>query len=303
MKKVSVIITTYNSAGYIEKAIRSIIDQKGAGSLFEMEVIVIDDHSSDNTVEILQRFPIRVITSETNSGGPNRGRNIGLRLAQGDYICHSDHDDLWHPDRIASLLPYLEIAPIVTSGFEVENVIQNDPPRIIRMKSNDPYKLFTENETFLKKLTKSLDAQNTYLSSIIYRNQLKDVLFEEHFGKVDFDWILRLFHRQPSIEVNEVLYTRLKDGSNLSLDEKYRITDTFYSLMSIQEYYPEYPREVVIAHKKIYGSLARYYYFVGNMPQARRFLKRSEFSLKTLAYFLSSYAGSSLVKKYFHIYD
>jgi glycosyltransferase involved in cell wall biosynthesis len=165
MKKVSVIVTTYNSAGYIEKSIRSILDQKGSGTLFEMEVIAIDDHSSDNTVEILQRFPIRVITSVTNSGGPNRGRNIGLKLAQGDYICHSDHDDLWHPERISTLLPYLQSAPIVTSGFEVENVNQNDPPRIIRMKSDTPWKLFQKNETFLKKLTKSLDAQNTYLSS------------------------------------------------------------------------------------------------------------------------------------------
>jgi hypothetical protein len=58
-----------------------------------------------------------------------------------------------------------------------------------------------------------------------------------------------------------------------------------------------------IAHKKIYGSLARYYYFVGDMPQARRFLKKAGLSLKTLAYFFSSYAGSHLVKKYFHIYD
>ena len=53
---------------------------------------------------------------------------------------------------------------------------------------------FEENETFLNKLKKSLTGQNTYLGSIIYHSELKGVLFEENFGVVDFDWVLRLFH-------------------------------------------------------------------------------------------------------------
>jgi len=302
MKKISVILTTYNSAKHIEQTIESIISQQGKDIDFEIELIVIDDHSTDKTVEIIRKFPTKLIISEVNSGGPNRGRNIGIELATGDYICHSDHDDIWHHDRIMTLLPYLEKAPIVTSGFAVQDSALGEI-REICLRNDRSHKEFAVNETFIGKLTKSHRAQNTYLSSIIYSNRLKYILFEEHFGKVDFDWVLRLFHNNSSIEVTKILYTRLKDGANLSLNEQYRIIDTYFSLMSIQEYYTLYPHEVSISHHRIYGSMARYYYFVGNMAMARQYLKRSGLTLKTIAYYITTYMGSKLVKKYFHIYD
>ncbi len=302
MKKVSVILTTYNSAKFIANTIGSILSQEGLKEQFDIEIIVVDDHSTDNTCEIIRQFPVKLITSEKNSGGPNKGRNVGLGLASGDFICHNDHDDLWHPQRMLKILPYLEMAAIVTSGFLVEDLKTNIRTEY-RLSNKDPYKYFLPNETFIKKLTKSLQCQHTFLSSIIYRKELKHILFEEHFGKVDFDWILRLFHHQDSIEVNELLYTRKKYGENLSLDEQYRIIDTFYSLMSIQQFYNQYPREVEISHKRIYGTLARYYYYIGKMPLARRYLKRSGFTIKNVLYYLTSYFGAEWVRKNVHIYD
>lgn len=301
MKKVSVILTTYNSAGTIETTLQTILNQRGVNAIFELEVVVVDDCSSDQTWDILGKSAVSRFRTERNSGGPNTGRNIGLNVASGDYICIADHDDSWENHRLVSLLPYLEKAPIVTSGYTLVDEVKNK--NIVRKNSSDASHLFfSKNETFLKKLTKSLSGQNTYLGSIIFRKELKHILFEEHFGMVDFDWILRMFHQQESIEVCDSLYTRYVTDQNLSLNEAYRIKDFYYSLMQIESYENLYPREVSLAYRKIHGSRARYYYLMGNMKKARFYFKRSGWNLVTLLYYLTTFAGSGFVKKRFNVF-
>src|SRR5690606_14350417 len=99
--------------------------------------------------------------------------------------------------------------------------------------------------------------------------------FEENFGMVDYDWGLRLFHNNDSIEVCESLYFRHVEQKNLSLNETYRIKDFYFSLMFIEQYLHLYPKEVKIAYKRIHGSRARYYYLNNNMKLARFYLLRS----------------------------
>lgn len=93
MKKVSVILTTYNSEKFVSKVIDSILNQKGVDELFQLELIVVDDCSQDKTREILKNYNLEFLTTGENSGGPNKGRNLGLKAATGDYICIADHDD------------------------------------------------------------------------------------------------------------------------------------------------------------------------------------------------------------------
>jgi hypothetical protein len=135
--------------------------------------------------------------------------------------------------------------------------------------------LYEENETFLKLLAKSKQGQHPYIGSILYSATLKDVLFEEHFGKVDFDWMLRLFHKRSSAEICMPLYNRHVCTTNLSLDNNYRTADFYYSLMTIEKYEDKYPKEVKTAFKRIHGSRARYYYLTGNMPKARSHFLRA----------------------------
>ena len=301
MKKISVIITTFNGSKTISKTLDSVINQEGKGIDFEIELIVIDDCSTDETYSILQEFNLILLQNKTNSGGPNKGRNLGLRFATGDFICIIDQDDFWKKNRIKSILPYLDKAPIITCGYEIINVSSNNS--IIRLqRDNKEFIYFEKNETFKKRLTKSLDGQNTYLASILFSNKLKHILFEEHFGMVDFDWLLRLFHEQTSIEVCKVLYERHVDGSNLSLNERYRRFDFYYSLLTIESYENSYSKETRIATNKIFGSRARYYYLIGNMKKARYYFVRSQYNLKTLFYYLTTYIGSKIVKKYFNVF-
>ncbi|MBN1551751.1 glycosyltransferase [bacterium] len=93
---VSVIIPCYNEAAYIERAIRSALVQ----TYPYREIVVIDDGSTDNSLEIIKRFDGEIIWHS----GPNRGgsaaRNEGIRQSHGNFIQFLDADDLLHPNKI-----------------------------------------------------------------------------------------------------------------------------------------------------------------------------------------------------------
>ena len=301
MKKVSVILTTYNGEKVIDKTIKSIINQEGINDKFELELIVVDDCSKDKTFELLKNYPCKVLSTKINSGGPNKGRNMGLSVATGDYLCIADQDDVWAKDKILYVLPFLKTVPIVSSGYTL--IDSSKGKNIERVKKIEiKFVYYPKNKTFITRLTKSLSGQNTYLGSLIYSNKLQDIRFEEKFGAVDFDWVVRLFHQQDSIEVCKSLYTRYVDGSNLSLDETYRNNDFFYSLEFIETYKSVYPKEVTKSYKRLHGSLARYHYLSGNMTKARYYFRRSECNIRTVLYYITSFVGSNWVKRKFNVF-
>ena len=125
MIKVSIILTTYNSGNQIIEVINSIKNQDGVNKKFEMELIVVDDCSTDNTIELLKSNNIPFISTKSNSGGPNQGRNIALRECKGDFICIADHDDIWFSNRILELLRVSDLAPIISSGYTLFDITNN----------------------------------------------------------------------------------------------------------------------------------------------------------------------------------
>lgn len=84
---ISIIIPTYNAATFIPDLLESIFSQK----IDDMEVIIVDDCSTDNTVDLARKYPVRIIEMETNSG-PARARNRGVEAARGDIIFFLDSD-------------------------------------------------------------------------------------------------------------------------------------------------------------------------------------------------------------------
>lgn len=269
---------------------------------FTLELLVVDDGSTDETKEILSRNNIDFLTTGRNSGGPNKGRNIGLKAATGDYICIMDHDDRWKSHKIITQLKYVDKAPIITSGYTLINNYTNTQTDYVR-KPNDSnkYVMFGKDVTFKKKLMKSTDRQNAYLGGILFSAELKNNFFEEVFGMVDYDWVLRLFNKNHSLEICESLYFKYIDDINLSYNESYRIKDFYYSLMAIEVYADEYPREVRRAYKKIHGTRARYYYIKGEMKKARFYFLKAELHWKTILYYLTTFFGSKYVIRKFKV--
>lgn len=302
MIRFSVIMTTYNGSATIGAALDSILNQEGRGTDFEFEVFVVDDHSTDSTLEVLTSYKdIQVLQTKANTGGPNTGRNMGLKACTGTWICIADHDDLWEPFKLQKLLPHLDSAPILTSGYTLIDAQKGT--KIVRVRfPEEPVKQFPENATFVSKLSKSKQGQNTYLGAIVYHASLKDILFEEEYGMVDFDWVVRLFEGRHSVEIAESLYIRIVEGANLSLNPHYREIDFNFSMSFVAQYKDRYPAHYKVSVSRLHGSRARYFYLIGDMKQARQFLRKAPFDLKTVFYFVTSYVGANWVKKNFNIF-
>jgi glycosyltransferase involved in cell wall biosynthesis len=119
MVSVSVIIPVYNGAAFIEAAIQSVIDQ----SVKDLEIIVVNDGSTDNTAELVQRFddPRLRRVNQTNCGLA-AARNRGIEVANGTYIAFLDADDRWLPTKLARQIEILERRPevgLVYGGYEL----------------------------------------------------------------------------------------------------------------------------------------------------------------------------------------
>ncbi len=302
MNLVSVILTTFNSESQIEEVIDSIKNQEGNRKSFNIELVVVDDCSTDSTTDILKRMNIRFISTAKNTGGPNKGRNIALSRCKGDFICIADHDDVWFPNKILELISASDLAPIITSGYILEDTNSGRKVERVNNSGDVPFIKYKKNETFLTKLTKSKSGQQTYLGSIMFSSTLKDIKFEESLGMIDFDWILKMFYNNYSVEICKSLYVRKVDRNNLSLNEMYRINDYNYSLQIISLYKDEFSKEVALSEKRINGSMGRYYYLIGDMKNSRRYLLRSVINIKTVLYLMTTFVGAKIVKKYFNIF-
>jgi glycosyltransferase involved in cell wall biosynthesis len=102
----SVIIPTYNRAVKLKKNLESLLNQ----TYKDFEVIVSDDGSTDNTVNIVEDARNKGLTIHyiynPNWGGPAKPRNIGINSAQFEWLCFLDSDDWWYPDKLEKILPY-----------------------------------------------------------------------------------------------------------------------------------------------------------------------------------------------------
>ena len=98
--KFSVVIPLYNKEKYIESTIRSVLDQ----SHQDLEVLVVDDGSTDGSLALAERFAsdrVHIIRQENQ--GVSVARNTGIEHASGEFICFLDADDQWRPEYLATI--------------------------------------------------------------------------------------------------------------------------------------------------------------------------------------------------------
>ena len=115
---VSVIMPAYNARRYIGEAIRSVLEQDYP----RLELIVVDDGSTDQTAHEARAFGERVRVLEKTNGGAAAARNHGMLVAQGELISFLDADDIWLPGKLSAQVGFLMKHPevgMVTSNFLV----------------------------------------------------------------------------------------------------------------------------------------------------------------------------------------
>lgn len=116
--KVSVVMPVYNKAPFLKEAIDSVLN----GTFTDLELIAVDDRSTDNSLELLHALKdprVRVIALEANLG-PAGAAQRGMDAACGEYIVRMDADDIMFPDRITRQVAYMDAHPDVgASGGQV----------------------------------------------------------------------------------------------------------------------------------------------------------------------------------------
>lgn len=194
MKKVSVVVPVYNAERYLGYSINSILSQ----TYTEIEVILINDGSTDNSLKICNNYAHidpRVKVVDIKNGGVGHARNIGIENASGYYLQFVDSDDVIAPDMIETFVHAIELysKDIVFCGMKIVTLKDNNPEDIKECTSEGIGRecvldraVFFENMACLLWKTAMLEGpcNRLYKMDIVKKNQLKfpeDISLGEDF--------------------------------------------------------------------------------------------------------------------------
>ncbi len=188
---VSAIIPVYNGAAFLGEAIECVIAQ----SYRPLEILVVDDGSTDTTAEVAGKYTIEVEYTYQPNAGPAAARNRGIGLAKGELLAFLDVDDLWSEDKLALQTAYLGENPEVDIVQGHIQTLQLDNSSSLSQIVSTPYRYIN-------------------IGSALFRRRVFDKvgLFDETLrDSEDVDWFIRAWERGVSKAVLEsvtLLYRR-----------------------------------------------------------------------------------------------
>lgn len=217
MPKVSIIMPTYNRAGILPTAIKSVLSQ----SYQDWELLVVDNGSTDNTRSVVESIPdsrVHYIFNEHPTGSPAAPRNLGIMRAKGEYIAFLDDDDIWYPEKLSRSVRALLDSPEAILVCHARNIVQNG--RIVEQKFYGPW---TEN--MLERLLYEgnfLSLGGMTVKTDIIRQIGGFDLRKEYYGCEDYDLCIRLAYlRKPFLFIDSILDEFRITGFNESLRDPY----------------------------------------------------------------------------------
>jgi glycosyltransferase involved in cell wall biosynthesis len=217
--KISVIIPIYNTGSYLDRCIKSVVDQ----TYKNLEIVLIDDGSTDNSAKICndyEKIDKRVRYYYKDNGGVSSARNFGIKNAKGAYITFVDSDDIITKDAVSLLM-------MCNDSFDVsmvEHKTVSDNYIFINGKSKNNLSILTGLEATKKLLYES--GMNNSVCGLVYRRNIEDdLLFNEDiaYGE-DFDFKFKLLKNASKIVLNSsaayIYITRDDSAMNTSFTTK-----------------------------------------------------------------------------------
>lgn len=205
---ISVIIPSYNSEKTLSRAINSVLSQ----NFPVLEILVIDDGSTDGTRNLIEKeFPqVRYIYQ--NNQGASAARNNGATVAQGEWLALLDADDLWKPGKLAKQWDIIQSHPdsvFITTGREFAH----------------QRKIYNGSNIYRWRIEQLLAHNRVHTSSVMVKREIFQSLGGFDPGLVtgeDWDLWLRIVHRYPAYGTTKRLITRYRVKGSLS-EDRYRI--------------------------------------------------------------------------------
>lgn len=228
MPLVSVIIPTYNRSALVKEAVESVLAQ----TLGDLEVLVVDDGSTDNTrktIEAIANKRVRYFYKE--NGGVSTARNLGLKNAAGEYVAFLDSDDLWEPDYLNTMISAIKKNEKYGAAYTTLHQYYTDG----REK-----KKYRAKHCVSGKITCNFfNVIFVFLPALIVRNKfLEDCCFDESLtSSGDIDFILRLTLKAEFLYVDGDLVkrrvqtnsiSRVDDGALVSVNKAF-VLERFYN--------------------------------------------------------------------------
>jgi glycosyltransferase involved in cell wall biosynthesis len=216
------VVPVFNSEAFIEECLKSIINQ----TYLNIEIIIIDDGSTDNSAKIVEKYSkkdSRIKTVYKKNYGVSAARNTGISLATGEYVTFIDSDDLIHESYVSNLL-----LNIITSKAEIittSTVLNSQPPELFlakKVRTKSSTKEYSAKEALLAlyegRLEKGSNGVQVYALNIIRKNNL---LFDTtmRIGE-DFDFFARAIMCSNKIAVDSrVMYFYRQNPSSVTQKE------------------------------------------------------------------------------------
>ncbi len=191
---VTVIIPLYNAEKYISETIDNVINQ----TYQNWEMIIVDDCSIDSSRDIVKEYEfkdnrIKLISSESNFGGPARPRNKGVENAKGEYIAFLDADDVWFPEKLEKQLEFMQVNDLNFSSHGA--ILIDEQSEQIKSASflKSYYRRYKKYD-----LTQLIRGNFIYLSSAILKKDIFEKFNEEKhcIAVEDYYLWLNLFNRK-----------------------------------------------------------------------------------------------------------
>lgn len=258
LAKISVIVPVYNTGKYLKRCLETIVNQ----SYKNIEVIVVDDASTDDSPAIITQFLnmydfVQYYRLPSN-GGVGNARNIGISYATGDYIGFVDSDDWIDSNFYATLISNVENnnADIGICGIKTEyNNFQSSKMRYLYMYENvidNIYALHSLTNEYAHDIKISPIINNKiYKTSLITKNK---ILFDSQKRSQDnyFSFFMLIYARKIAIVPDTFYHYYQRNGSATHDFSKKYIDDYFYILKSIYDSLKE--RNLINIYKTEYIS-------------------------------------------------
>jgi glycosyltransferase involved in cell wall biosynthesis len=210
---VSVIITTYNRRRFLREAALSVLQQDYP----DKEIIIVDDGSTDNSIEEVKDLPVRYAWKENS--GISSARNKGIEAAQGEYIAFLDVDDLWKKNKLSTQISQMKAKE--HSASYTDEIWIRDGKRLNQKLRHKKY----SGMIFGHCLPLCIISPS---SAVIKREIFEDVgLFDESLPVCeDYDMWLRVTARYPVLFVERPLIIK-RGGHEDQLSRRYDGMDRF----------------------------------------------------------------------------
>lgn len=285
---VSVIVPTYNRVYLFPKTIKSILDQ----DYQNIELLVVDDGSSDNTSDVIkENKDSRIIYIKKQNRGPASARNFGIKKAKGKYIAFCDDDDIFLPGKLKRQIIFLEenshLAFCYTNGI----IVQNGERRrfLPKLTQNSLSKLLFENSQIL---TPSVVAKTKIVKNL--GGFSESIRFCE-----DYDLWLRIAQKYPFDFIDKIYVEITKNSKSISADEEKMFRYGGYVKL----------KNLKRCQRLLSGKLkkqfeymllyqqGKFYFFQNKMKKSRYFLLKSfsiMFSVKSMLFLVFTFLGIKL---------